>query len=295
MRRRSRYLTIVAVAAGVLLPNATAAQSAFISLSGTRTYYETAGNGRAVVFIHGFALNLREWDDQVKALSPHYRIVAYDRRGFGQSTGFPDPSMEPGDLRALLDSLRVQSAVLVGHSGGAGVALRFAIAHGDRVDALVLYPFPGIQGFPIAPNEPPPMNGIAQIAQRHGLDSLWKYVRALPMFWNPPNRPDIEKRIDAMLATYSGRDLLEGRRPAGPYAQPSFEKVKQLGMPTLLIAGEREWPHTLLMVDSMSRWMPNARKVVIAGGAHGVHFAEPERFNAALLSFLRSLPATKSR
>lgn len=275
--------------AAVALSAPLSAQTGTLTLNETRIYYETAGRGQAVVFLHGFALNLREWDDQVKALAPHYQVIAYDRRGFGKSTGFPDPSAEPADLNELLDSLGVRSAVLVGHSGGAGVALRFAIAHGDRVDGLVLYPGPPLRGFPIPPNEPHPMDPMREIARQHGLDSAWKFVASLPMFWNPPNRPDIDARIKAMLATYSGRDLLEGRNPSGRYPAPTFEQVKQLSMPTLYIAGEREWPHFLLVSDSMARWMPNARKVVIPGGAHGVHFAEAERFNAALLDFLRSL------
>ena len=58
-------------------------------------------------------------------------------------------------------------------------------------------------------------------------------------------------------------------------------------MPTLFISGEREAPRWHLVADSLARWMPNARKVVIPGGGHGVHFDEPERFNAALLAFLR--------
>ena len=154
-RHRWPYLDalIGTLGATLSMPNAVSAQSGIINLKDTRIYYETGGSGRAVVFIHGFALNLREWDDQVKALSPHYRVVAYDRRGFGQSTGFPDPSSDPGDLKALFDTLGIRSAVLVGHSAGASIALRFALAHGDRVDALVLYPG-AVPGFPIAPSEP---------------------------------------------------------------------------------------------------------------------------------------------
>jgi pimeloyl-ACP methyl ester carboxylesterase len=272
-----------------------AAQTGTVNLREIRTYYESAGSGRVVVLLHGFALNLREWDDQMKALSPHYRVIAYDRRGFGKSNGFPDPSAEPDDLRELLDSLGVRSAVLVGHSAGAGVALRFALAFGDRVDGLVLYPGPPLPGFPIPPSAPHPMARVQPIAQRYGMDSVWKFVASLPMFWNPPNRPDIEERIRAMLATYDGRDLLQGRNPSGRYPPPTFEKVKGLRTPTLFIGGEREWPHALLVADSMARWMPSARSVVIPGGAHGVHLAEPERFNAALVEFLRSLPPERQR
>src|SRR5688572_8610209 len=104
-------------------------QSGTITLPEAQVYYEVAGSGPAVVFIHGFALNLREWDDQVKALATRYRVISYDRRGFGKSTGIADPSSEPADLKELLDSLGVRSAVLVGHSGGSGVAARFVRVH----------------------------------------------------------------------------------------------------------------------------------------------------------------------
>jgi pimeloyl-ACP methyl ester carboxylesterase len=270
-------------------------QSGTIDLSGTRIYYETAGRGRAVVFIHGFALNLREWDDQVKALSPDFHVVSYDRRGFGKSTGIADIWTEPGDLKELLDTLGVRSAVLVGHSGGAGVAMRFAIAHGDRVDGLVLYPGQPPQGFPILPTEPNPLGRMGAFVRTYGLDSLFKFMRSLPQFRNPSNRPDIEQRIDAMIATYSGRDLIEGRATSGAYPPPTFEQMKALPIPTLFVVGEWEAPYARLVADSMARWMPNARRVVIAGGGHGVHFAEAGRFNEALREFLRTLPPGSRR
>jgi pimeloyl-ACP methyl ester carboxylesterase len=264
-------------------------QSGTITLDKTQIYYETAGSGRAVVFIHGFALNLREWDDQVKALSPDFRVIAYDRRGFGKSTGIADVWTEPGDLKELLDTLGVRSAVLVGHSGGAGVAMRFAVAHGDRVDALVLYPGQPPRGFPIRPTGPNPLGNMGEFVRMRGLDSLFKFMLSLPQFRNPPNRPDIDERIKAMTATYSGRDLIEGRATSGPYPLPTLEQMKALPIPTLFIVGEWEAPYARLVSDSMSRWMPDARRVVIAGGGHGVHFAEAGRFNEALLGFLRTL------
>ena len=102
-----------------------------------------------------------------------------------------------------------------GTRGGAGVALRFTRAFGSRVDGLVLYPGGQIPGFAIPPSQPNPMAPMQGIARQYGMDSVWKFLASLPMFWNPPNRPDIDERIRAMVATYDGRDLIEGRRPSG--------------------------------------------------------------------------------
>jgi pimeloyl-[acyl-carrier protein] methyl ester esterase len=140
------------------------AQSGLIDVGDARIYYETAGRGAAVVLIHGWALNLREWDDQVVALAPRFRVVGYDRRRFGQSTGSADISADSGDLRTLLDTLGIASAVLVGHSGGAQVAFRFAAAFAERVDGLVLYGAGAPpEGFPIQRREPRP--NLAAVAR----------------------------------------------------------------------------------------------------------------------------------
>lgn len=239
------------------------------------------------MLIHGWALSLREWDDQIAALSPHFRVVAFDRRGFGRSTGFPDASADPGDLRALLDTLHIGSAVLVGHSAGADVAIRFAAAMPERVDALVLYGGGEPDSFPVAP--PAPWFAMAKgLARHHGVDSLLRFVTSLPQFRAGPHRSaGIAARFDTILAAYSGRDLLEDRPESGAFPRPLSDAMRRWAMPTLFISGEWEQPRWQLMSDSLVRWMPDAQKIIIPGGGHGVHIDEPERFNAALLAFLQ--------
>jgi 3-oxoadipate enol-lactonase len=260
-----------------------------LDVGDTRINYTDVGRGPAVMLIHGWALSLREWDDQVAALAPHFRVVAYDRRGYGKSTGFADPSADPGDLRALLDTLGIRSAVLVGHSGGADIAGRFAAAMPERVDGLVLYGGGPPQGFPI-PSKGPGFEFVKTFARQHGVDSLFRLVRTLPHFQPGPNRtPAMRARLDSILAGYSGRDILEDHQPSGAFPPARFAEVRQWRFPTLFISGAAEEPYWHLAADSLVRWMPNARKVVIPGGGHGVHFDEPGLFNAALLTFLRQI------
>ena len=290
------FVTLATILAPLTIGRAQApgVKSGTLTLPETKIYYETVGNGPAIVFIHAFALNLREWDDQVKVVAPNHRVISYDRRGYGKSTGIADPNTEVGDLIALLDTLGVRSAVFVGHNGGNLVAARFAKAFRERVDGLVLYPHPPIPGFPYPPTEPDPIGDRAAFVRAHGLDSLFKFVNTLPQFWIPPNRPDIETRIWSMLKTYSGRDLFAERPPAnGQYRLPNFEEMKALKVPTLFVIGDRERPHARMVADSMSRLMPNARTVVIPGGGVYVHLNEPDRFNEALVRFLRSLPSAR--
>ena len=262
----SRQLRRAAATAALLFafPTGAGAQTGIIDVGDARIYYESAGRGTPVVLIHGWA-GLR---------SPRLRQI--DR--------LSDISADPGDLRALLDTLGIGSAVLVGHSAGTQVAYRFAAAFPDRVAGLVLYGAgtPPL-GFPIRRDEP--RADLRAVARRSGLDSLLTFVLAQPAFAGLQT-PEIEGRIRAMWATYSGKDLLEDHPPSDRFPPARFDDVKRWPIPTAFIVGDREAPFTRLIADSLARWMPNARGVVIAGGAHGVHFQQPERFNAALLAFL---------
>lgn len=275
----------------LIAPSGAAAQSGTLDVADARIAYTALGNGRAVVLIHGWALSRREWDDQIAALSANYRVIAYDRRGYGKSTGFADPTADPGDLRALLDTLHIRSAVLVGHSAGADVAARFAAAMPQRVDALVLYGAGGPPDFPV-PSREPGFELVKALARTQGLDSMWKVVEALPMFLPGAHRSAATAaRLDSILAGYNGRDILEDHPASGTFPPTPLAAMLQWRMPVLLISGERESPRWHLVTDSLTRWMPNARKVVIAGGGHGVHLDEPAAFNSALIDFLRSLGA----
>ncbi|HYF40059.1 MAG TPA: alpha/beta hydrolase [Gemmatimonadales bacterium] len=254
-----------------------------------RINYTVAGSGPAVVLIHGWALSLREWDDQIASLAPHFRVVAYDRRGYGKSTGFADPSADPGDLQTLLDTLKIRSAVLVGHSAGADIATRFAAAIPKRVNGLVLYGGAPPEGFPI-PSKGPGFEFVKTFARQHGVDSLFRLVEGLPHFRPGPNRTaEMQARLDSILAGYTGRDILQDHPQSGAFPPARFAAVRQWRFPTLFISGAAEEPYWHLASDSLVRWMPNARKVVVPGGGHGVHFDEPARFNAALLAFLREI------
>lgn len=266
-----------------------AAQTQTLDAGDVRLRYAAAGAGPAVVFIHGWAQDLSIWDEQARALAPHYRVIRFDRRGFGESTGFADPSADPADLLALLDSLRIQRAYLVGLSAGARTALDFAGAFPTRVNGIVYYGGGPVPGFPGLPNGPSPQSLFGEMARAHGIDSVRRFVVASLLFWDPPGRPDLIARKERMMAAYAGRDILDPRAESGRVPRVSWSRLTQLHMPTLIINGDHDFSDFLVVADSMARKMPNARRVVITEGGHGAHFAQPEQFNSALLRFFESV------
>src|SRR2546430_190174 len=114
-------------------------QSGFLEVLGGRLYYETAGTGDAVVFIHGNVGDRRHWDRQFQALVNRFRVIRYDVRGYGlssivaQGLAYADHQ----DLAALFDHLGLTSAHVVGWSMGSGIAIDFALSHPGRLKSLV--------------------------------------------------------------------------------------------------------------------------------------------------------------
>lgn len=285
---------IVAVLLTAVASGAASAQTARVNVGDAAIHYELTGHGKTIVLIHGAAGDLIIWDDQVAAFAPRYRVLRYDRRGNGKSTGHADPTADPDDLRILLDSLGIRSATVLGLSAGGRTALNFAVAFPDRVEALVLYGSAPPAGFQPMPPGPPPGAMAGEIARRHGLDSLWHFMVAQGLAWVPPNRPDAQERIRQMWSRYDGRDLLDPRPPSGRVPAARVDQLQQIRVPTLVIIGDHERPLNRMVADTLARRIPNARQVVITDGGHGAHFAQPERFNAALMDFLRTVYDSKA-
>src|SRR6266566_308505 len=122
-----------------------------LAINGAHLYYEQAGSpgspGHPLVLIHGFTLDTRMWDDQFAVFTRHYQVIRYDMRGFGRSDlPAEEPFTAVDDLRALLDTLGVSRACVLGLSLGGSVAIDFALAYPDRTSALVLVD-PALRGW----------------------------------------------------------------------------------------------------------------------------------------------------
>jgi len=284
-----RLVTVLAMTGAAHL--GLGAQTATVHVGDASINYELQGKGPVVVLIHGWAQDLTIWDDQVAALSPNYRVLRYDRRSYGSSTGHADPTADPDDLRILLDSLKIPSAIVLGLSAGARTALSFAVAFPERLSALILYGSGPPVGFQPMPPEPA-SNPRFDIAKNYGLDSLRKWVEGTGFHWEPPNNPGYRRRVDRMWSRYDGRDLLDRRPPSGRIAPPRMDDLAKVRVPTLIIVGDHERSLLRLVADTLARRIPNARHVVIPDAGHGIHFAQPERFNAALLDFLTNVSRT---
>ena len=109
-----------------------------VRVNGAELYCEIGGEGRPLVLLHDGLPDRRVWDDRFVAFVPRYRIIRYDRRGYGKSSAPDRPFSDVSDLHRLLRHLSVDDAYLLGMSNGGKVALEFALEHPGMVAALVL-------------------------------------------------------------------------------------------------------------------------------------------------------------
>lgn len=260
----------------------------FQTSDGVDLYYETVGDGTPLVLIHGWSLNLEMWDPQVSALGRGYRIIRYDRRGFGKSTGSEDGTWDAADLEELLDHLGEGSVHLLGMSQAGRVALQFARRNPERVLTIILHgatPPEGI-GLPWSGVDRNPFDTWARIAREQGLDAFRRAWAAHPLMEVPPSRLDVQARLAELLVSYPGGRILQPLPPSGPVASLTMEDLPLIDVPTLVLIGESEVPYLIIVAHVLAYYIPNARLAVVPGGGHMVNLIAPDAYNAKVLEFL---------
>jgi pimeloyl-ACP methyl ester carboxylesterase len=273
-------LALLLLAITVTAPAQAPVSRGFLKAGGGRLYYETAGKGRVLVFIHGGQMDRRIWDDQFNTFAKRYKVIRYDVRGYGKSSIPTKPYSNVEDLQALLKSLRVQQATLIGLSLGGGISIDFALAHPSLIDALVLAG-PGLGGFEFKGDSSP----IVEAARDEGPSKAAELWLKDPYMIPAMENPAISKRV-RQLATENSHVWLENpilERPLKPFA---VGRLSEIHAPTLIIIGERDVPDIQAIVDKLASEVRGAKKEVIRGAGHIVNMERPDEFNRALREFL---------
>jgi pimeloyl-ACP methyl ester carboxylesterase len=257
-------------------------------VNGTKLYYEMAGSGHPLVLIHGGGVDRRLWDGQFEEFAKHFRVIRYDLRGTGKSE-VPQTKYSNGeDLRALLQYLKADKAYLLGLSRGGGVAFDLAVNHPEMVGALILVSS-NLSSLPQVYHEM--ISSAAKAGREEGIARAAEIWSSDP-YQGPvqPNLPARQKVAAIMrenLATFLY--FWNGPIAAQPGQRPASERIAEVRVPTLVIAGERDAEQARANYDRWARGIPGAKKVVVPGAAHLVNIDQPKEFARIVLEFLKSL------
>ena len=265
---------------------------------GTSLFYNDWGAGRPVVLIHGWPLNADMWEYQASVLvSSGFRVIAYDRRGFGRSeqpwSGY-DYDTLAADLAALMDKLDLHQAALVGFSMGGGEVVRYLSRHGTaRVTQAVL--LAGVPPFMLRTADNP--DGIDRSVFDGIVDGLnndrpgflagfGKKVFGAGLLTSPVSAEFMQWIL--MMAMQASKQATVDCVRA--FSETDFRPdMAAVTVPTLVVHGDGDVTVPIATAGrSAARMLPSARLLEYPGAPHGLFYTERVRFNEDLLSFLQS-------
>ena len=265
---------------------------------GTQIYYKDWGTGPVVTFSHGWPLNADAWDGQMHFLAQNgFRVVAHDRRGHGrseQASAGNDMNGYADDLAAVIETLDLRGATLIGHSTGGGEVARYIGRHGtNRVaKAVLVAAVPPIMLKSAANPEGLPMEVFDAI--RAGLvNDRSQFYKDLAVQFYGANRSGA-KVSQGVLDQFWLWSMQAGLRNAyesiKAFSETDFTgDLKEIDVPTLVLHGEDD--QIVPVNDSArksARLIRNVKDVYYPGAPHGLTATHQDRVNAELLAFLRA-------
>jgi len=302
--RRALVYLLVAVGAACRAPQipaerrypaGTPFRAQYLVVDGTRLRMIDTGRGAPVVFVHGFGASLYSWRKTLPpVLAAGYRVIAFDNRGFGFSdrpaaqagTGLYTNAAYARLVVALLDSLHLPSAVLVGHSMGGAIAAEVALRYPDRVRGLVLIDAAGFGvRWPAAlrVGRWPGAGGVAA-----ALRGRWITERTLRSTYGDPSKVTQED-VDQYYAPVAEPGY--GRALRGVLAEFRFDtlvgRMSAVAAPTLVVWGSADRWIPVRDGGRLATELPRGAFVVLPGVGHAAAEENPDEVNHLLITFLK--------
>ncbi len=256
----------------------------YLETSGVRLRYRDEGRGRPVMLVHGWALDLDQWELQAQALAGEFRVVRLDRRGFGMSSGLPSIPSDVEDLSALCRHLGIDSVALVGMSQGARVVLQFAKVNPRMTSCVILDgpPYFGSEHAAGSSNDIP-YTHYRELVQTQGLSAFRREWSGHALARLRTADPEAHALLARMIARYPGRDLTDiaGHRDALP--DQSFESVNR---PAMVVSGEFDLESRKRFARQLALQLPRVECVEIPDAGHLCNLDNPGAYGNALRRFL---------
>jgi len=268
---------------------ATLSAEQYIEVEGASLRVRSAGEGPAVVLVHGWALDLDMWRAQMDQLADRYRVIAFDRRGFGRSSGVPAIQQDVHDIDRLLDCLDVSHAAIVGMSQGARVALRWALKHPQRALCLVLDGPPAEGWSQSVGTREIPIDDYRHRIRLEGVDAFRRSWLQHPFMQLQTRSPCAHRLLHEIVVRYPALDLQMSEQPQLPLL--GERDLLGVNVPTLVISGEHDSLQRQSIAARMVKALPDARLKVLRDAGHLGALDDPHAYVEALHKFFSSQPS----
>ncbi|OPG05225.1 alpha/beta fold hydrolase [Microbispora sp. GKU 823] len=259
-------------------------------------YYEDHGSGQPIVLIHGYPLDGHSWEKQIPALlDAGYRVITYDRRGFGQSSqptvGY-DYDTFAADLNTLLETLDLRDVILVGFSMGTGEVGRYLGTYGSARVAKAAF-LASLEPFLLKTEDNPEgvdgsvFEGILEAVTKDRYAYFTDFYNA---FYNTDENLGTrlsEEVVRANWNTAAGASWYASSAAVPTWTTDFRADIPKIDVPTLIVHGTAD---RILPIESTGRpfhrALPQAEYVEIEGAPHGLLWTHAQEVTDALLAFL---------
>ena len=265
--------------------------------NGVRLYYEEAGSGTPIVFVHEFAGDCRSWEPQVRAFARRYRCVTFNARGYPPSEVPPQlakysQDIHVDDIAALLDALKIRRAHVVGCSMGGYAAVHFALRYANRALSTTAIG----AGFGSDPDKREQFLRDTE-AQAKRFDELGM-PEAVKDYKIGPSRVQFQNRDPRGFAEFASQfeehsalgsaHTLRGVQAKRPSVYSLERGLRRCKVPMLIVSGDED-DNCLEPGMFIKRVCMSANLLVVPATGHAVNLEEPELFNRALLDFMSAV------
>lgn len=275
---------VAAIALGCLLLGGTPASAApkLIPVTdGGQVSFETCGSGaKAIVLLHDGILDGSAFDAVWPKLCAKFKVVRYDRRGYGASPPAASPYDAVADLKAVMKAAGVEHATLVGSSSGGGVAVDFALAHPRAVDGLVLVGA-AVNGFKPTEHFMKRTQTLVTLLSQGRLADAVKDPYILTS-GAEAQRAFVVADLTAHPGNFGAAQMIKD----GPEVMGRLGEIK---VPTLIVTGEVDIPDVHAHAGALEALIPGAKRIVMTGGGHFIYLERPDAF-AEMVSGLMDRP-----
>ncbi len=253
-----------------------------------KLYIEKIGKGKPLVLIHAGFSDRRDWMHQIKAFGEKYQAITYDQRGSGNSSTVTTAFSPADDLKAVIEHLKLEKVILVGHSIGGTIALDFALQYPDKVLGLVLVAS-GVNGYQWSKNYLDWMQSIWSMPQPEKMTELFLSAP----FYKIGMKESIIKSANEIITKESFSKMLTWEtfdvRDVHWYFPEAHIKLKNIKAPTFVVYGEKDSEDINKIADIFSKNIENVKITVIKDADHLLNFEKPEELNNLILDFISTL------
>jgi 3-oxoadipate enol-lactonase len=259
--------------------------SGFIDVKDGKLYYEMKGHGdETIVFIHDGLVHGEVWDNQFASFSEKFRVVRYDRRGYGRSPKPEKTYSNIEDLYQVFTSLNIDKAILIGMSAGGGLAIDFTLAHPEKVSSLIVVGAV-VSGFSYSEHMLT-RGGRLKPEDYANPERLLEYLVKEDPYEIAPQNKEVKEKLWTLMQAYPQNIDFAKNRLAEPPERQAIGILKEIQIPTLIVVGEFDIPDVFVHAGAIESGIPNSQKAIIQNAGHLVPLEQPELFNQQVLNFL---------